>query len=338
MCRYEYQKWIWLFLFTVNLSSFSLNAHADSRQLVRDKFEPADGKIYHGAQAEVRPQGLFTLKVDWKGIEAYTDACGKRPKLIMHYLSLDSLALWLLRPTILDITKQTNDYFLQIGLDFYSYNIFHGRNNPIDITCAIANGEHDRKIEELAELLIEIDKPVFLRPGYEFGGNGAGQHASKKCWIKAWKRIFNILAEKGAHKTAFIWNTLDAEDYLDYYPGDEYVDWWGISIFRNYIDQNEFVDRFISDARNHNKPVMIAESTPRYVGTGSAEDAWQKWFKPYFNLIERHPHIKAFCYINASWSGFHDSTFKFDCRIQKDEYIIDLYREELTKHKYIHCE
>jgi len=136
------------------------------------KFEPPDGQVYHGAQAEVRPASIFSYHVDWKGIEKYAKAAGKMPKLIMHYFSFDPIAFRLLKPTIRKIGQKRYNYIPQIGLDFYSYAPGFNALSPKDITEKIAMGEYDEKIRELARLFIEMDTPIFLRPGYEFGGNG----------------------------------------------------------------------------------------------------------------------------------------------------------------------
>jgi len=299
------------------------------------KFEPPGGKIFHGAQAEVRPLGVFSRHVDWDGIDEYTKACGKHPKLIMHYISFDPLAFWLLKSTILKISQQSYDYIPQIGLDFYSYIPGFGIMNPKDITGGIAKGDYDGKIKNLSQLFIRMKTPVFLRPGYEFGGNGQGRHASKQYWIDAWKRIYDIFRTEGVENVAFVWNTLDARDYMDFYPGDEYVDWWAINIFCNYATKNEFINTFIRDAEKHKKPVMIAESTPRHIGAGRGEKSWQKWYQPYFNLISKYPHIKAFCYINASWKDYPDRSFKYDCRVQSNSHIASKYKRVLSDQKII---
>jgi hypothetical protein len=294
-------------------------------------FEPPDGKVYHGAQAEVRPLMHPTkLGVDWEGLESYVKACGHRPSIIMHYITLDWKGYYFLLKKIEEMTERREHYMLQIGLDFFNYLPF------CDMTGEIASGSYDEKLIALARMFRDADVPVFLRPGYEFGGNGAGRFASREHWIPAWKRIHAIFRENGANKVIFVWNTLDAPDYLDYYPGDDYVDWWGINIFCNNADSDKLIIRFLSDAKKHRKPVMIGESTPRYEGTVAGERAWSKWFLPYFRLIEKHPHIKAFCYINASWIDFPDRTFNYDCRIQKSGYVMEHFRKELEGVQYIH--
>lgn len=301
------------------------------------KFEPPDGKIYHGAQAEVRPVSTFKRHVDWDGIEKYSSACGRRPKIIMHYISFDPVAFWLLKSTIQEISKQNNDHIPQIGLDFYSYIPGFNILNPNDITKKIANGEYDHKIKILAQLFIKMKGPVFLRPGYEFGGNGQGRHASKEYWTKAWRRIYSIFKTENTTNVAFVWNTLDAVDFMEYYPGDEYVDWWAVNVFCNNADKNPFINKFIKEAVNHKKPVMIAESTPRYIGSIHGEKSWEEWYSPYFKLIFNYSHVKAFCYINASWYKYPDKSFQFDCRIQKNSFVMSKYLKILSDQRFINA-
>jgi hypothetical protein len=301
------------------------------------KFEPRDGTIYHGAQAEVRPKSIFAYNVDWKGLEKYVEASGQQPKLIMHFISFDSLAFRLLRRPILKISKQPYNYIPQIGLDFYSYPPGYHILNPNDITREIAEGNYDKKIKQLAQLFIKMETPVFLRPGYEFGGNGQGSHASRTYWIGAWRRIHDVFQQEGAQDVAFVWNTLDAQDFMDYYPGNNYVDWWAINVFSDYAEKDQFINFFIKEAEKHQKPVMIAESTPRYIGSVGGQVSWDMWYQSYFNLIFRYPHIKAFCYINASWKGYPDKTFAFDCRIQSDNFVTKKYREILSDPRFINA-
>jgi hypothetical protein len=306
------------------------------------KFEPPDGMIYHCAQAEVRPRDLNTYDIDWTGISQYAETCGHQPKLIMHYISLDERALRLLKPTIRKIprkklSKERYDYLPQIGLDFYRYGNPSNLLRPIDITQDIAEGRYDKQIRSLANMFKRMKIPCFLRPGYEFGGNGQGRFASKAYWIQAWRRIYDIFQEKKAYNVAFVWNTLDAQDFMDYYPGDTYVDWWAINVFVNNADQDSFINSFIQQAAVHQKPVMIAESTPRYIGSIGGETAWNTWYQPYFSLITRYPHVKSFCYINASWEGYFDPSFAYDCRIQSNTFVATKYCEAMSGPGIIHA-
>jgi len=309
----------------------------DSHAFFGAKFEPQDGTIYHGAQAEVRPENMQNYDIDWPGIRAYSKACGHHPKLVMHYISFDERAFRLLKPTIRRIAEKEYSYFAQIGLDFYVYGDPPNILNPIDITKDIAEGKYDEKIKKLARLFINMESRVFLRPGYEFGGNGQGRLASKTYWIPAWKRIYDLFQQNGANNVAFVWNTLDARDFMDYYPGDNYVDWWAVNVFSNQSHQDPFINGFIQEAGKYRKPVMIAESTPRYIGSVGGGQSWESWYDPYFKLLSQYPHVKAFCYINASWKNYPDPSFAFDCRIQSNSYMSAQYKEMLSDPRFIHA-
>ena len=298
--------------------------------------EPEPGRIYHCAQGEVRPSGLFSRHVDWEGIEAYVNASGYRPKLIMHYITFDPLGFRLLKSTLMEIASQPFDYVPQVGLDFYSYIPGFDILNPRDITQKIVEGAYDDRIRELAGVFISMERPVFLRPGYEFGGRGQGRHADKRYWVGAWKRIHDVLKAEGASRVVFVWHTLDATDYMTFYPGDDYVDWWGVSVFVNDADNDPFLNEFIRAAAEHRKPVMVAEATPRYVGAGAGERSWNRWYKPVFDLMFAYPHIKAFCYINASWENYPDRTFLYDARIQSNKFVAERFRSMMSDSRFIH--
>ncbi|VUD62657.1 Beta-1,3-xylanase TXYA [Thalassocella blandensis] len=72
-------------------------------------------------------------------------------------------------------------------------------------------------------------------------------------------------------------------------------------------------------ARQHGKPVMIAESSPQGFNIGkltsstiqqfdpqsvSAEDIWQTWYQPFFDFIYANRDIiRAVAYINTHWES-----------------------------------
>jgi hypothetical protein len=113
----------------------------------------------------------------------------------------------------------------------------------------------------------------------------------------------------------------------DFYPGDEFVDWIGVSIFQQLYpwatESNHFsggsrnyVVEVLNLAQDHAKPVMIAESTPFggiYVN-GNDTDIWSLWFEPVLELIEEYD-VRMWSYIDCDWDaqpmwhkvGFGDS-------------------------------
>lgn len=221
----------------------------------------------------------------------------------------------------------------------------------------VAKGTHDKYINRLADFLLSLGKrPVFLRIAYEFDGE-PWNHYNKKATIKAYRRIVDMCRAKGVTNTAYVWQSTGFMspkdgDLESWYPGDDYVDWLGFSFFNRWADQ-----KMIPFARKKGKPVFIAEASPTISDidaktTGNtietqlgnpeqAEEAWQKWFIPFFRTIDENPDVvKAVHYINCHWDShpmwFQNPTFKkIDARLQLSDSISKRWREITSQPKYI---
>ena len=117
----------------------------------------------------------------------------------------------------------------------------------------VADGTHDAYIEQLGDFLLSLgDRPVFLRIAYEFDGD-PWNHYDQESTIAAYKRIVDKLRAKGVTNTAYVWQSagsMSNQEQLEaWYPGDDYVDWLGISFFSSWrkIEMFEF-------ARKKGKP------------------------------------------------------------------------------------
>ncbi|MFA9397952.1 MAG: glycosyl hydrolase [Clostridiaceae bacterium] len=198
----------------------------------------------------------------------------------------------------------------------------------------IVAGDRDENINELGKWIKNTNRTVFLRIGYEYEGSWNDYDFIK--YKKAYIRIVDILRKNNIKNFKTVWQSSgyseDSMDYLlNWYPGDDYVDWVGFS----YFDQiaNTGAKSTLEIAKTKNKPVMIAESAPKLDNlVGDGESIWNKWYKPYFAFIEKHKdQIKAVAYINVRWDdqamwkgqGWGDS------RIQANEYIREKWLEKM---------
>lgn len=233
---------------------------------------------------------------------------------------------------------------LAIGLQFVSHE------------KKVADGTHDAYIEKLADFLLSLgERPVFLRIAYEFDGD-PWNHYDREETIKAYKRIVDILRTKGVENTAYVWQStgfISGQEHLEgWYPGDDYVDWCGVSFFNRWkeIEMFEF-------ARKKGKPVFIAEASPTISDYGGklygltketqlgnpqqAEEAWEKWFVPFFDAIDHNPDVvKAVSYINCHWDSHpmweQNPTFKgIDARLHLSDSISQRWKKITSQPKYI---
>jgi len=221
----------------------------------------------------------------------------------------------------------------------------------------VADGTHDIYIDKLGDFLLSLgQRPVFLRIAYEFDGE-PWNHYDKNNTIKAYKRIVDKLRAKGITNTAYVWQSTgfmspNDGDLESWYPGDAYVDWLGFSFFNRWEDQ-----KMIAFARKKGKPVFIAEASPTISDidaktTGNtietqlgnpkqAEEAWQKWFIPFFKTIDENDDIvKAVHYINCHWDShkmwLDNPTFKkIDARLQLSDTISNRWVKYTSEEKYI---
>ena len=220
----------------------------------------------------------------------------------------------------------------------------------------VADGTHDKYIDRLANFLLSLDdRPVFLRIAYEFDGD-PWNHYDRETTVKAYRRIVDKLRARGVTNTAYVWQStgfISGQEHLEgWYPGDDYVDWCGVSFFNRWkeIEMFEF-------ARKKGKPVFIAEATPTISDYGGklygltketqlgdpvqAEEAWQKWFVPFFDAIEANADVvKAVHYINCHWDAHpmwkDNPTFKgIDARLHLSESISERWLERTSKAPFI---
>ncbi len=278
---------------------------------------------------------------------------------------------------------------LQIGL-----NISEGSNGEIfcdGCLTQLANGQRDNEIGKLADFFQLIpDTAVYLRIGYEFDGAWNNGYFQTDVYIRAYQRIVDVLRSRGINNVAYVWQSAASpvddyieqvlnppqfirtgtEDPFEWYPGDEYVDWVGLSWFLlpnelptlpggNVETQLVKANKMLDIARTRSKPVMIAETTPQgydigalqncnigdsWDGVGgqncvgkSANQIWNEWFVPFFDYIYSNDDvIKAVSYINANWnnqslwSAPYSSGYWGDTRVEANSVILNNWNSELS--------
>jgi hypothetical protein len=229
----------------------------------------------------------------------------------------------------------------QVGL-----NLTGGKDDGSGEDAAIAAGRYDMQIAAFADAVSSLKRPVFLRIGYEFEGSWNNYHPSS--FVQAWHRITKGLRDRGV-PFATVWcaagasaGWLPPEQLMKFYPGDDWVDWWGVDIFSEDEFTRPQLKAFLDAARLHQKPVMIGESTPRYVGVLSGAQSWARWFEPLLRLLQQRPEIKAVCYINWEWKEWSERLgYPWqdwgDARIQRNEVVRDLWVKSLADPIYLHA-
>lgn len=209
----------------------------------------------------------------------------------------------------------------------------------------IARGEFDPALERLARGIAAAARPVYLRPGYEFDHPG---HAfPPAAFIAAWRRIVAVV-RAGASNVAFVWHsfawrpTHEERDPLDWWPGDDLVDWVGVSIFTPAPQQLN-AERMVAIARENGKPVTVCEcSGTRHDARGAIGGAalWDAWYAPFFAFLTAHPEVRAFSIINYDWDsspGWKKLGWG-DARINADPELLRRWRDRMRGPEFLHGE
>lgn len=322
------------------------------------KFEPADGKVILFAGQELEAiggtdeyhDGYFDHFPAPGGFTQYTDFLkgnnsGGSTSAHNGLDGLTSFADWGDGPENMSLTIADPDFkhsCLAIGLD-----ISQGNDS---ITAA---GEHDGLIYTLGNWIKALgERPVFLRIGYEFNGYD-WNHYKKEFYIPAFRRIKDKFDSMQVKNVAYVWQAKGAgttRQELDaFYPGDNYVDWVAYS----YFIPSDSSHPMLQFARDHRKPLFIAESSPVFLDANGVckpldlskdadvEWAWKDWFLPYFRTVKNNPDvIKGIHYINSPWKTrpmWKENPYfrNIDARITRNEKLKNLWLEETGTDRYV---
>jgi len=201
---------------------------------------------------------------------------------------------------------------------------------PWNTTLAdIAAGDSDTYITNFATAVRSLNVPIALSFGHEFNGNWYPWGSSKATpaqFVAAWKHIHDLFAQAGATNVIWIWDpnvivALPNITLAQYYPGDSYVDWVGVtgywyqagpysysSLYLPTLDEiREFTD----------KPFLIAETS---VETGSNQ---QQSLEDLFDAVEQHSDILGFV-----WFDFKEADG--DWRIENRPTLMTEFQQELA--------
>ena len=210
----------------------------------RPKFVPPKGKC------------LLIIGQDQRGIDDYADTIARPFAGVMTYIaSNDPGRLGEFRRLL----ERYPQAVFQVGLG-------------MDDVGAIAGG-NQADLKEIGEVFKASRRPVYLRVGYEF--DFPGNHYDPVGYIQAFRKIHDLFSKQGVQNIAYVWHSYGfgvTEEISRWYPGDNYVDWFGVSYFGGDTDGMANMATLAAAG----KPLMIAErrrgasASPRARSPGDA--------------------------------------------------------------------
>jgi hypothetical protein len=153
---------------------------------------------------------------------------------------------------LLESVFQGQDVGLQIGLWL----------NGTEGCRQVVKGQLNHQIERLFQYLQHCKASiVFLRVGYEFD-NPSFRYSDPPLYRQAFHWLVDACEQAKwscRRKVKFVWHSWGAAGSVaplqTFYPGDDVVDWIGVSIFQQVFSNSsiEYVERVLSFAADHEK-------------------------------------------------------------------------------------
>ena len=250
--------------------------------------------------------------------------------------------------------------YQELGQKWFSYNTSvlnnagsSGKAVELALNCP-NEGKDIQNINNLTSYLKEIsqilddysDVPVYLRFAAEFDVWETQARADE--FISAFRYVSKYFRDRNSN-VGVVWSPNQVSswnvDIDDYYPGDEYVDWVGISLYaqpyflgnKYSSDENQVAFhtgknsdpvtavKYIIEKYGSRKPVMISESGCGHTVTASGEDTTQfalRRLREYYSYLPMvYPQIKLIAYFDWFVDGESCDYRLSDNKLMQDEYL-----------------
>ncbi len=179
------------------------------------------------------------------------------------------------------------------------------RNNPVTLLNGINSGAYDQYMSSICAVLNLFESPVTVRWAQEMedeSGQFIWADWEPANYIAAYRRMVDV-CRANAPNLNYMWSPLGFEGLEVYYPGDEYVDIIGLSVFglqaweRDILGEEQtFVD-ILGPRYNRvvgfDKPIVVAELG--YVGDADYVAQWDATVRQIYAMF---PNLVAVVYFN----------------------------------------
>ncbi|CAN5490903.1 hypothetical protein BH11MYX1_BH11MYX1_28370 [soil metagenome] len=182
----------------------------------------------------------------------------------------------------------------------------------------VASGKADAQLQQVADGFRALVTPVFAIYVQDPDASTQSENAVAD-FAPAYRHVVEVFRARNASNVQWIFN-LKSTSYKvmgdAYYPGDDYIDWLGVSAY-NYgsggtqkqVQLDELLAEFIAWSGPHGKPLFITEwSSGQDDGTNAGRYSKAEWIVEARTYVEHTPEIRA---MTAFWGSAADAD-RFD--------------------------
>jgi len=249
-------------------------------------------------------------------------------------------------------------------------------DSDLDITCrpsngnaisllTIINGGCDQYIKLFAQDLSKHTSRFLIRFAHEMNISDSPWwpghfNLSPNDYIRMWQHVHDVFEEEqqkiGVRNVEWVWSinyasypNVSWNAYYNYYPGDEYVDWIGLSGYNWYISRDQPYMSFeniygtvtgenaiippgiLHDlACRYPKPQIISE-----IGTHSQTDKKVNWIIDAINHMPNYPFLRGFVWFNDyAFENTNDADFRITGN-GVDPSVVSSFKESISPSIYL---
>ncbi|WP_135550945.1 glycoside hydrolase family 26 protein [Paenibacillus cymbidii] len=206
----------------------------------------------------------------------------------------------------------------------------------------------DEYVRTFAKEAAAWGKPVFLRYASEMNGNWVPWYGDPRKYVEKFRLIHDIMAQE-APNVVMVWspNFSPYNNIEPYYPGDDYVDWIGYSLYASVptYDNKEDFDSTIIDSFKRlydmfpNKPIMISESGVSHFDM-TLNKGYERWAEgqvgSLYELLPRlFPRIKSITYFNYSKASSTRSNKRDVYDLGENPFADSVYRHAIANPMFL---
>jgi len=323
---------ILLFVF-VNVAT-SYAATKEMKLYVQKVVQAGDQQAYHGAKFEPKIGSYLGIYAEGDRVvhnantgnpfyfEGVPDLTGKKHAMYMVYLRYGSMEFNHYKKHF-DRAKKLN-VGMQIALEPYD---------------GIDQVQDDSYLHNFAKQAADSGIPVFLRFANEMNDPGSRWGKDPKIYIEKFRLVAQVM-HKEAPNVAMCWapNDWPFGPAAQWYPGDEYVDWVGVSSYPPYLangkskHNTKFTDRIkpIYDAYAARKPIYLAEGASiqnvEFTNTDVSLVGAKDLKEFYDEIARRYPAVKAVFY----WDNEENWGAARKCLLSGNQNILNAYKKAIA--------
>ncbi len=323
---------------------------------------PPAGYFYHG----VYPGGKTDIESDitFQDVRSYEQAAGKQ--VVWVYFSHNWFEGHAFPMTTATWIRDAGSIpYIRLMLRSNAEEIVP---DPVYTLQNILDGQFDADLHGWCAAAREFGTPLLAEYGTEVNGdwfpwngrwNGGGESQGygdptepdgPERFRDAYRHIIQICRDEGATNITWVFH-VNAEDwpqtswnaFENYYPGDDWIDWVGVSIYAALTPMDDYWNAFGDEmddayarleAMAPDKPVIVAEfGAPKNNPLGD-QAAWARQALSDI-LAFRWPRVIAFSWWNEWWPNDDNPAHDTTMRLQNNPYLAAVFQELVGSNPFV---